>query len=263
MGTVGVAGAAITDYRWIIEEDRTFQVDPSATNTGSPVPSLGTNFHTSYMPVIATGCVGTIACESGQTVYDPSTKTHLPAVCDIGNGACRTGTDATQQTPVDPRQVHLDPRKHYYISILPGDAGNAFEGGGGAPVTDPPTPANPNPSPRQFSITTDCGVYAPTPPGGSANAWTPGAGKCGHGMGGAQIAPAQISQNLPVQILLQETPFQPAKISVFVYEDDFPLNGENDAGGGVDVLAPNEPGLGGFESASGMMPEEQETRQAR
>ena len=33
---------------------------------------------------------------------------------------------------------------------------------------------------------------------------------------------------------------------MFVFEDDFPLNGEHDAGGGVDVLAPNEPGLGGF-----------------
>ncbi len=31
-----------------------------------------------------------------------------------------------------------------------------------------------------------------------------------------------------------------------MFEDDFPLNGEQDAGGGVDVLAPNEPGLGGF-----------------
>ena len=34
---------------------------------------------------------------------------------------------------------------------------------------------------------------------------------------------------------------------MFVFEDDNPLNGENDAGGGVDILAPNEPGLGGFE----------------
>ena len=71
-------------------------------------------------------------------------------------------------------------------------------------------------------------------------------------MGGAPITPAQIAstQNLnpkPVQVLLQETPFQPAKISVFVFEDDYPLNGENDAGGGVDVLAPMKPGLGGFE----------------
>ena len=33
---------------------------------------------------------------------------------------------------------------------------------------------------------------------------------------------------------------------MFVFEDDFPLNGEQDAGGGIDVLSPNEPGLGGF-----------------
>src|SRR5205085_8482297 len=39
----------------------------------------------------------------------------------------------------------------------------------------------------------------------------------------------------------------PAKLSVFVYEDDFPLNGENDAGGGTGTtVAPNEPGLGQF-----------------
>ena len=39
---------------------------------------------------------------------------------------------------------------------------------------------------------------------------------------------------------------QAAKLSVFVFEDDHPLNGEHDAGGGIDVLSPNEPGLGGF-----------------
>ena len=65
---------------------------------------------------------------------------------------------------------------------------------------------------------------------------------CGHGMGGAPIAAGQTA----VTVLAQPTPFPPAKLSVFVFEDDFPLNGEQDAGGGVDVLAPNEPGLGGF-----------------
>ena len=45
----------------------------------------------------------------------------------------------------------------------------------------------------------------------------------------------------------QPSPYPPAKLSVFVFEDDFPLNGEHDAGGGIDVLSPNEPGLGGFE----------------
>jgi hypothetical protein len=233
----GSSGQKITDYRWIIEEDRTFHVDPSLENAGAATPqSLGTNFHTSYMPVVAAGCVGTIACESGQTVLDPATQSHLPAVCDIGNGGCRT--DAQQQVPVDPAQVHLDPTKHYYISILPGDAGNSFTSGAGVPQpVDPHVPDGPK---RQFNIVTDCGLYSDP---NSAGNWAAGSGTCGHGMGGAQIGPAQQSVN----VLLQETPFQTAKISVFVYEDDNPLNGENDAGGGVDILAPNEPGLGGFE----------------
>jgi hypothetical protein len=223
---------AVTDYRWIIEEDRTFHVDPNQVNTGTPTPSLGTNFHTSYMPVVAAGCVGKYACESGQTLLGN------PAVCDIGNGVCRT--DGSQQTPVDPSQVHLDPTKHYYISILPGDAGNSFTSGSGAPVppstSDNPT-NNTGTTTRQFSIAQDC------PSGADGADFAPGSGTCGHSMGGAAIAPAQASVN----VLLQETPFQTAKISVFVFEDDQPLNGENDAGGGVDVLAPNEPGLGGFE----------------
>ena len=36
------------------------------------------------------------------------------------------------------------------------------------------------------------------------------------------------------------------KLSVFVFEDDHPLNGEHDAGGGIDTLSPNEAGLGQF-----------------
>jgi hypothetical protein len=49
-----------------------------------------------------------------------------------------------------------------------------------------------------------------------------------------------------VTVLVQPNPFPPSKLSVFVFEDDFPLNGEQDGGGGIDVLSPNEPGLGGF-----------------
>src|ERR1035441_10579218 len=51
----------------------------------------------------------------------------------------------------------------------------------------------------------------------------------------------------PVTVVSDLTPFPPGKLSVIVYEDDFPLNGEQDSGGGVDVVSPNEPGLGGFE----------------
>src|SRR6267378_8093654 len=59
----------ISDYRWVIEEDRTFYVNPNCTTNppaaGCPgattgglgttgiVPTFGTNFHTSYMPLVA------------------------------------------------------------------------------------------------------------------------------------------------------------------------------------------------------------------
>jgi hypothetical protein len=195
----------ITDYRWIIEEDRTFYINPNCTTNPPPagcpgaaggiVPTFGTNFHTSYMPVVATGCTGPLSCESGQSINGVS------AVCDIGNGVCRT--DAAQESILMPGAVHLDPTKRYYISVLPGDAANPFE------------TANETP---------------------------------GHGMGGAPIGidPTSQIQQSAVTIYTQPNPFPPSKLSVFVFEDDFPLNGEQDAGGGIDVLATNEPGLGGF-----------------
>jgi hypothetical protein len=203
----GKTGTPVADYRWVIEEDRTFYIDPTkTTNTGgsTTVPTFGTNFHTSYMPVVATGCVGTLACEAGQTIGGNK------VVCDIGNGVCEAGA---QQKELDPKYVNLDPTKRYYISVLPGDAGNPFIAGNGS------------------------ACLATTDPNYDSTS-------CGHGMGGAQVNfPAA---NASVKILVQPTPFPPSKLSVFVFEDDFPLNGEQDAGGGVDVLAPNEPGLGGF-----------------
>jgi len=193
------------DYRWIIEEDRSFYVDPTKTANPGPsgpiVPILGVNFHTSDMPFVAQGCTGPLSCEYGQTVLGQN------VACDLGNGACRT--TASQQTAVLPSQVVLDPTKRYYITVLPGDAANPFTSGNQAAA---------------------CSNYVV------------GAANCGHSMGGAPIAPGQTS----VTVLVQRDPFPPAKLSVNVFEDDFPLNGEQDAGGGVDVLSPNEPGLGGF-----------------
>jgi hypothetical protein len=191
--------ATVADYRWIIEEDRTFYIGPNNTTNGGTaiVPTFGTNFHTSYMPLVATGCTGPLSCESGQTVVDPTSGAHVSAVCDIGNGVCRPDLSGNGQTPVLPGNVHLDSTKRYYISVLPGDAATPFN---------------------------------------TANK------SGGHGMGGAPITFGQTA----VTILVEPTPLKTAKLSVFVFEDDFPLNGENDAGGGVDALSPNEPGLGGF-----------------
>ena len=201
----------ITDYRWIIEEDRTFYINPGCTGNPPPsgcttatagiVPTLGTNFHTSYMPYVAQGCTGQQSCEGGQTVLGQ------PAVCDVGNGVCRPDSTGNGFTPVTPDQVALDPTKRYYISVLPGDAANPFYGA-------------------------------------SAN---------GHGMGGAPISCTPVPPattctfSNAVTVLTQPSPYPPAKLSVFVFEDDFPLNGENDGGGGIDVVSPNEPGLGQFQ----------------
>jgi len=209
------------DFRWIIEEDRTFYINPACTTNPPPagcptagsgiVPTFGTNFHTSYMPVVAAGCTGDLSCESGQTVLG------VAAVCDGGNGVCRT--TATRQASLDPATVHLDPTKRYYISVLPGDAANSFENVNGCL--------------------------------GDATA------DCGHGMGGAPIACVPAAGSVvctattgafptSVNVIVQPNPFPPSKLSVFVFEDDFPLNGEQDGGGGIDVLSPNEPGLGSF-----------------
>ena len=217
----------ISDYRWIIEEDKSFYVNPNCTTnttspapgcpaavTGGATPTFGVNFHPSHMEYVAQGCTGPQSCESGQTLLGQ------PAVCDIGNGVCRT--TGTQETEVLPSQVLLDPTKRYYISVLPGDAANPFGAG-----------------------------YAGTP---DCSATGRAAGKCGHGMGGAPIMAAcfptgtctATSTFLPVTALTQPSPYPPAKLSVQVFEDDFPLNGEQDAGGGVDIIATNEPGLGGF-----------------
>ena len=222
----------IGDYRWIIEEDKTFWVDPGCTTNPVPVtsatsgqpclgynsnvanaivPDFGTNFHTSDMPFVAQGCTGPVSCEAGQTVFDPASGSHVPAVCDLGNGACRPDTAGTGHTAVMPGSVHLDPTKRYYISVLPGDAANPFTAGySNVPCSTPGAPAN--------CVT-------------------------GHGMGGTSIAFGQLTANVTVQ----PSPYPPGELSVFVFEDDFPLNGEVDSGGGLDVLAPYEPGLGGFQ----------------
>jgi hypothetical protein len=269
----------ITDYRWLIQEDKTFYVNPACTTTtssttlitgcptfgsnGTQVPAtFGVNFHTSFMNFIAQGCTGTtssdLSCEYGQTVGG------VPMACEVGNGVCvppATGQIA-QQTPSLPSQVALDPGcgfgtfagrtcgatpapfpKRYYLTVFPGDAGNPFTAGyGGSPTSPYNTPG-------------ELGCALPTPAG------SPRVTTCGHGMSGTEItfcavstgctaptgAPVAFGAPFPVIVLSEPSPYPPAKLSVQVFEDDFPLNGEQDAGGGIDVLATNEPGLGGFE----------------
>ena len=159
---------AIADYRWVIQEDLTFHHDTTATPSVS-TRTLGTSFHRSHNPVVASGCVGPISCGTGQSVRGV-------AVNDAQALALQTL----------PGDVALDPSKRYYISVLPADANQAI-------------------------------ANAPTP----------------HIMGGAEVAPGQLAAT----IALQSGPLVPAQLSVYVYEDNSPTNGQNEL---------SEPPLGGF-----------------
>src|SRR6266481_587332 len=229
--------AAITDYKWIIEQDLTFHIDPACQQNGSGgtkpatcpagVPlTLGTNFHTSYMPVIATGCTGPQSCERGQTVYNPTTGTHVPVACD-GYGIC---VPALQLPITRPSQVNLSATNpdgtpaSYYISILPGDAANPFNTGN---TSDPSAPGN-------------C-VAKTTPTGQSVNS------SCGHTMGGAPITAPVAGSFAPVTINVEPNPLRTTTITAFVFEDDFPTTGEPDTGGGVDTFTTQEAPLEDFQ----------------
>ncbi len=260
--------APITDYKWIIEKDITFHIDPACQQNGpggtKPTtcpagipPTLGTNFHASFMPVVATGCTGPQSCGRGQTVFDnnpksPTYQQHIQAACD-GYGICTPG--ATQNAVSMPGDVNLPATDtsgiqctgtntpagcnanygkpiYYYISVLPGDSANPFNYGN---ASDPTVAGNCAPATGQTEAT-----------GFTTNS------TCGHTMGGAPIAPvctSGTSCTLPgsVTVNAEANPLHTATVTVFVFEDDYPTNGEPDTGGGVDTYPTEEAGLEDFQ----------------
>jgi hypothetical protein len=110
----GVAGAAVPDYRWVVQEDAMYHINPLSPPPNSA--TLSTSFHRSYMPVVAQGCVG-VGCATDNPIIPIATF----------------------------NQLALDPTKHYYVSVLPNDAGEGdghtlgaaqiAAGTSGAPIT--------------------------------------------------------------------------------------------------------------------------------
>ena len=108
--------------------------------------------------------------------------------CSVRHWRWILPADAQQQIPADPSHVHLDPTKHYYISVLPGDAGNTFG----------PEPELLSAFRRQRSpFNIAAGLFL----GGGRTDFAPGTGTCGHGMSGAPIAPAQTAVDVKLQKL--------------------------------------------------------------
>jgi hypothetical protein len=234
------SGVVMNDYKWIIEQDLTFKIDPACQQNGSggtkpttcPAgvpPSLATTFFGSYSPVIASGCTGPQSCERGQSVFNPATGGHVPATCNHGICTASTSGSLPVSLPRDVQLNALDPDgvtpARYYISILPGDAAN---------------PAN-------VAANGYAGSY--TQPGcenqllgGPTTATGQAVPVCGHTMSGAPIPAPVAGVFAPVVIKVEPNPLQTATLTIFVFEDDYPLNGEPDTGGNN-----NEQGLGAFQ----------------
>ena len=122
----------ITDYRWIIEEDRTFYIDPNCTTNPPPTGcktttnTSGTNsFRLSAPTSTPATCRSWRLAAPGRCLAKTDRRFGgVNAVCDIGNGVCRPSV--CRNPLAIPAKSHLDPTKRYYISVLPGDAANPF-----------------------------------------------------------------------------------------------------------------------------------------
>jgi len=79
-------GDAVTAYRWLVQEDRTYRIDPNNPTATPLIEQQFLNFHRSSMPPVAQGCTD---CDPESIAFN---------------------------------QVALDPTKHYYVSVLPNDA---------------------------------------------------------------------------------------------------------------------------------------------
>lgn len=103
-------GTPVTEFRWVVQEDTTFQVDPYAPQ--HPSQTLSTQFHRSYMPVVAQGSG---AAELAEVALDPSKHYYLSVLPydaangdatahDVGGAALPPGT-TTVDVVVNPQPV--------------------------------------------------------------------------------------------------------------------------------------------------------------
>lgn len=99
LNVVGSDGKPVGGYRWLIEEDRTYHVQPGVFTPNT----LSLDFHASYMPVVGKG-----------------------------EGSDNGINEATPLFAINPAtgvRGALDRTKHYYVSVLPKTAGTYTIGG--------------------------------------------------------------------------------------------------------------------------------------
>ena len=110
---------APADYRWTLQEDLTFKHSLSGTPAVS-TRTVGTSFHRSHMPVVATGCVGPVSCGSGQSVRIDNGTVGSNVSALVESSGLVTATTATPQATPFPTQVTIS-------NVTPGGYNGAFQ----------------------------------------------------------------------------------------------------------------------------------------
>lgn len=130
LAVTGSDGQPVTEFRWLIERDATYAVEPGVIDPHS----LGVSFHRSYMPVVATGSAAELPLD---LALDPGGHYYVSILPDSGysNGGARFAGDAAQvevvvnPLPIPTAQITVfafeDTRPINNAPDLPGEQGLA------------------------------------------------------------------------------------------------------------------------------------------
>ena len=207
------------DYRWIIEEDRTFYIDPNCTTNPPPTGVRRHQYAAPHRSDLRNQLPHQLHAGRGDRLHRAAVLRIRP---DFRRRNRQCATSATvfagptlSRRPLSiPSQVALDPTKRYYISVLPGDAANPFN------------TANASEAATEWAALRLYRV--------PAGITTDGADGICHACTGA------------VTILTQPTPFRLRNSRCLCSKTTSRSTVSRTAAAASTSFAPNEPGLGGF-----------------
>lgn len=112
INVTGSDGAAVTGYRWLVEEDATRDSKPGVPADGS---NLALSFHASYMPVVAAGNSTDPAKSPAALALDPLKRYYVSVLPDggyqMGGAAVVAGQSAVNivvnKTPIPTAQISI------------------------------------------------------------------------------------------------------------------------------------------------------------
>ena len=109
------AGNAVTNFRWVVEEDTMWHPNPDAP---PPINTLATSFHKSYMPIVAQG---NDATDFSQLALDPTKHYYVSVLPDdaaSGSGHTIGGAQIPPGSTIVTVNVNNQPIPYAQISMI-------------------------------------------------------------------------------------------------------------------------------------------------